>query len=59
MREARVIPIVSTLTKEGANVTAYNPVAVPTAKKIFKTKIRYAKSATESLRNADSIVVTE
>jgi UDPglucose 6-dehydrogenase len=60
MREARVIPIINNLIEEGANVTAYDPVAVPVAKTIFKTKIRYAPSATECLRNADCcIIVTE
>jgi UDPglucose 6-dehydrogenase len=60
MREARVIPIINKLIKEGANVTAYDPVAMPVAKTIFKTKIRYATSATECLRNTDCcIIVTE
>jgi UDPglucose 6-dehydrogenase len=60
MREARVIPIINNLIKEGANVTAYDPVAMPVAKTIFMTKIRYATSATECLRNADCcIIVTE
>jgi UDPglucose 6-dehydrogenase len=60
MREARVIPIINNLIKGGANVMAYDPVAMPVAKTIFKTKIGYATSATECLRNADCcIVVTE
>jgi UDPglucose 6-dehydrogenase len=60
MREARVIPIINNLIKEGANVTAYDPVAMPVARTIFKTKIRYATSATECLRKADCcIIVTE
>jgi UDPglucose 6-dehydrogenase len=60
MREARVIPIVKALLNEGAFVVAYDPVAVPMAKTIFKNKIKYAKSAIDCLRNADcSILVTE
>jgi UDPglucose 6-dehydrogenase len=60
MREARAIPIINNLMKEGANVTAYDPVAMPVAKTIFKAKIRYATSAIECLRNADCcIIVTE
>ena len=60
MREARAIPIINQLLKEGANVTAYDPVAVPTAKVIFKNKIRYAASTTACLKNADCcILVTE
>jgi len=57
MREARVIPIVNQLTKEGANVTAYDPVAIPAAKTIFKNKIQYAKSAISCLKNADCCIL--
>jgi UDPglucose 6-dehydrogenase len=60
MREARVIPIINQLLTEGANVTAYDPVAIPTAKTIFKNKIQYATSAIGCLKNADCcILVTE
>jgi UDPglucose 6-dehydrogenase len=60
MREARVIPIINQLLKECARVTAYDPVAVPNAKVIFKNKIQYATSARECLKNADCcILVTE
>jgi UDPglucose 6-dehydrogenase len=60
MREARVIPIVNQLLKEGANIVAYDPVAVPVAKTIFEDKIQYAKSAFECIIGADAcIVVTE
>lgn len=60
MREARAIPIIIQLLKEGADVTAYDPVAVPNAKAIFKNKIQYAASINECLKNADCcILVTE
>jgi UDPglucose 6-dehydrogenase len=60
MREARAIPIVNQLLMEGANVTAYDPVAIPTAKKIFKNKIQYATTAIDCLKNTDAaILVTE
>jgi UDPglucose 6-dehydrogenase len=60
LREARAIPIVNQLIKEGAKVTAYDPVAIPTAKAILKDKIQYAASAVECLKNADCcILVTE
>jgi UDPglucose 6-dehydrogenase len=60
MREARVIPIINQLTKEGAIVTAYDPVATPIAKTIFKNKIQYASSAINCLKNADcAILATE
>ncbi|MGD0644146.1 MAG: UDP-glucose/GDP-mannose dehydrogenase family protein [Candidatus Bathyarchaeia archaeon] len=60
MREARAIPIINQLTKEGALVSAYDPVAIPIAKTIFKNKIQYASSAISCLKNADCcIIVTE
>jgi len=60
MREARVIPIINQLLKEGARVTAYDPVAMPVAEIIFNNKIHYASSALDCLKNADScIIVTE
>jgi UDPglucose 6-dehydrogenase len=60
MREARAIPIINQLLKEGAKVTAYDPAATKTAKTIFKNKIQYTKSSAECLRNADAcIIVTE
>jgi len=57
MREARVIPIITQLLKEGACVTAYDPVAIPTAKTIFNTKIQYATSALECIKNADCCII--
>ena len=60
MREARVVPIVNQLLKEGASVTAYDPIAMPVAKTIFQSKIQYAPSAINCLKNTDCcIIVTE
>jgi UDPglucose 6-dehydrogenase len=60
MREARSIPLINQLLNEGANVTAYDPLAISNAKSIFGDKIKYASSAIECLTNADcSIIVTE
>jgi UDPglucose 6-dehydrogenase len=60
MREARSIPIIRKLLEEGAEVIAYDPVAVENAKAIFKNEIAYAPSAIGCLKNADCcILVTE
>ena len=60
MREARSIPIINQLLREGAKITAYDPVAIPTAKSIFGNKINYATSAINCLRDSDCcILVTE
>ena len=60
MREARSIPIIKQLLNEGANIIAYDPIAIPNAKSIFKNKIRYASSPIDCLKDADCcIIVTE
>lgn len=60
MREARCMPIISQLLKEGATVKAYDPVATQNAKTIFKETISYASSAVDCLKGADCcILVTE
>jgi len=60
IREAPSITIIRQLLKEGARVVAYDPVAIPNAKAIFKDDIEYASSAIECLKNADCcILVTE
>lgn len=57
MREARSIPIINQLLKEGATITAFDLVAVGVAKTIFANKIDYASSAIECLKNADCCMV--
>ena len=60
MREARSTKIINQLLKQGATVTAYDPMATSNAKKILKGKVGYASSATNCLKNADcAILVTE
>jgi len=60
IREAPAVRIIGQLLKEGARVTAYDPVAIPTAKPIFENKIKYASSPISCLKNADCcILVTE
>jgi len=60
MREARSTKIIRQLLKQGAKITAYDPMATQNAKKILKQKINYASSAIECLKNADcAILVTE
>ena len=60
LREARVIPIINQLLKEGAKITAYDPVAIPNTKKVFKNKIKYATSINNCLKNAECcIIITE
>jgi UDPglucose 6-dehydrogenase len=60
MREAPSITIINELLKLGATVVAYDPVAIPNAKKIFDKRIKFAKNQYEALKGADALVlVTE
>lgn len=57
MREAPSITIINELLKLGAKITAFDPVAIPNAKKIFGNKIKYAKNQYDALKNADALVL--
>jgi UDPglucose 6-dehydrogenase len=60
IREARSTKIINQLLREGAKITAYDPMAMPNVKTVFKEKIKYASSPTKCLKNADcAILVTE
>lgn len=60
MREAPSIKIARSLTKLGAEVVAYDPVAVDNAKNILGDTIRFASTVREAAVNADAVfIVTE
>ena len=60
MREAPAITIVRELLAKGVRVTAYDPVAGPTAARLFGRKLTLADSAYEALSGADALgIVTE
>jgi UDPglucose 6-dehydrogenase len=60
MREAPAVPLIEGLLKRGAKVRAFDPVARDVAKKIFGSRITYAKHAYDALTAADALlVVTE
>ena len=57
MREAVAIKMINSLLEEGANITAYDPAAIPNAESRFQNKIGYASSAIECLKNADCCII--
>ena len=60
MREAPAVSIINGLLARHARVQAYDPEAMPVAKRIFGDRIVYAKHAYEALRGADALLlVTE
>jgi len=60
MREAPAIRIVERLLERGARVKAYDPAAVPVAKRLFQNKIEFADRSYDALSGADALaIVTE
>lgn len=62
MREAASRELIQDLLAAGATVTAYDPVAIDEAKRIFKgeTRLEFSGSLMEALSNADALaIVTE
>ena len=62
MREASSRVLINELIKAGASITAYDPVAMDEAKRIFKDEksLSFVNTQEETLKNADAlIIVTE
>ena len=60
MREAPSIKIVNRLLEEGANVSAYDPVASENAKRVLGDKIKYSKTIEECIDKVDCcLLITE
>lgn len=62
MREAASRVVINELFKRGATVTAYDPVAMPEARRIFgdDARLRYAERPMQALDGADALlIVTE
>ncbi len=56
MRDAPSIRIINLLKSDGAKIKAYDPIAINSAKKIFK-EIEYANDVYETAKDADLLVV--
>ncbi|MEG1800148.1 MAG: UDP-glucose/GDP-mannose dehydrogenase family protein, partial [Synergistaceae bacterium] len=60
MREAPSVSLARGLVNGGANITAYDPVAMEQAKEWLPSEVRYAKSLEDVLKEADcAVIVTE
>lgn len=53
LREAPSVDNINLLLKEGADIYAYDPVALENAKKIFGNKIKYVNSPEEAIEEAN------
>ncbi len=56
-REAPAFKIIERLLSEGATVSAYDPEATENTRRIFGERITYAASASETLTNADALLI--
>ncbi|MDL2262681.1 UDP-glucose/GDP-mannose dehydrogenase family protein [Bacteroidales bacterium OttesenSCG-928-I21] len=60
MREAPALVLIDLLLKQGAKITAYDPVAITEAKKRLGSSIKYAENPYEAVINSDALfLVTE
>ncbi|HDR4241318.1 TPA: UDP-glucose/GDP-mannose dehydrogenase family protein [Bacillus anthracis] len=60
LREAPSIPIARKLVEEGAQVIAYDPVAIKNAREVLPKEVHYVYSTMEALTEADiALVLTE
>ena len=57
MREASSINIIEELEKHQANMIAYDPIAVPNARKLFHSKVLFANSIKETIEGADCVFI--
>jgi len=60
IREAASLRVINLLLKKGARVTAYDPMAIPNARKVIPENVEFADDERSALNGADCcIVVTE
>jgi UDPglucose 6-dehydrogenase len=59
MRDAPSLEVIADLLRAGAMVTAYDPVAIPEAKRIYagERRVSYASSPIEACTGADALVI--
>jgi len=59
MREAPSRVVISELVKRGATITAYDPVAIPEARRVLShtSEVTFASSQTEALKGADALII--
>jgi UDPglucose 6-dehydrogenase/GDP-mannose 6-dehydrogenase len=57
MRESPAIPIVRQLVEQGAQVTAYDPIAADAARKVLPDGVRYVQSLEQALQQVDAALL--
>jgi len=57
MREAPALVLIDKLTEKGAQIVAYDPVAMPETQRKIGEKIQYASDKTVALNDADALIL--
>ena len=57
VRNAPALEVIRLLIEKGASVKAYDPLAMPNAKKVLPEKVTYCNNAKEAVNNCDCILV--
>ena len=57
LRESPALVVVNELLEEGAEVVAYDPVAMPAAKKVLPPEVHFAASALDAMAGAHAAVI--
>jgi UDPglucose 6-dehydrogenase len=57
MRESPALTLIDDLMAAGASIVAHDPVAIPEARRRFDSRIEFAESSYEALRDADALAV--
>jgi UDPglucose 6-dehydrogenase len=57
MREAPSIPLVEAMLSAGMTVQAFDPEAIPVAKRVFGARLTYAGSSYDAVKGADALVI--
>ncbi|GAB6931809.1 UDP-glucose dehydrogenase family protein [Calditerricola satsumensis] len=57
MREAPAIDVIHCLLREGAEVVAYDPIAMPQAQRVLDQRVRYASDALSCVDGADAVLL--
>jgi UDPglucose 6-dehydrogenase len=57
VRNAPALEVIRLLIEKGASVKAYDPLAVPNAKKVLPEKVKYCRDAKEAVSDCDCVLV--
>jgi UDPglucose 6-dehydrogenase len=57
IRNAPALEVIRLLIKKGALVKAYDPLAMPNAKRVLSDKVKYCSNAKEAVSNCDCVLI--